>query len=164
LEALLGAERMTARVDLVRTDEEDSAPVQLWIYKGSKPPREEDEDFAARSTDNELHARVMAELYRANRDSYPDAVVIYFLGALPGDPEGAKLAFADFGLGSQRSALDRLNETIHEIQECRVHQEWDPPEDGAAQAGPETCDVCPFRWSCPKANVGPPEFEGVREP
>ena len=126
---------------------------EIWDYKGGHPPSQHSEDFRR----YEFQMLVYAELYRERNGDYPEKAVLYFLAALdavedsPSRPQGA-LIEVPLNLQRIEVALHIFKNTVGDIENCRLKEEWPAPRPGF-EPDENTCDICDIRWNCP-AQIG----------
>ena len=129
------------------------AEVEIWDYKGSRYP-----DVGTSSGSNKFQRylfqmMVYAELYRAKFGLYPARANLYFINELDGSditrrPEKAIYSI-DFtnaeNLSRINEAMNIFRNTVAEIEECKLHDQWDAPNE---MPDFETCTICDKRWDC----------------
>lgn len=122
---------------------------EIWDYKGSHRPNPNSQAFRQ----HEFQMLVYAALYQERNGAYPAKAVLYFLNELDA-AENSRVrpsaALLEVRLIQERIevALETFNDTVAEIEQCRLNAEWPAPQPGH-EPDENTCDICDIRWNCP---------------
>lgn len=125
---------------------------EIWDYKGSRRPKDTPKFGNKILQDYKFQMLVYSSLFKLRNGYYPSKGVIYFVGEL-GDknvssrPNSAMLE-VPLDDKEMEKALMSFEDTVHQIENSRITNNWSPPTDGAETAGRETCDACDLRFSC----------------
>lgn len=130
------------------------ASVEIWDYKGTSFP--DTNQIAGREKLNRylFQMLVYAELYRERQGEYPLKGVLYFMNELYIDPEPTvrppqAIYEIDFrnthNIEQIQQAMSEFSHTVNEIEQCKLRDEWDYPQQPPDE---ETCDICDLRWNC----------------
>lgn len=138
---------------LLSGNDENGKPLkEIWDYKGTKMPSD-DVAGQRRMNDYVFQMQVYANLFKLRNMEYPSKAVIYFLGELDKD-NGVrpKKAMKEVDLDENKisDALNEFDETVEEINQSSLTQNWPAAEKGSVTAGKETCVICDLRWNCPE--------------
>lgn len=129
------------------------APVEIWDYKGSKYPNISTHSGSHKLQRYIFQMMVYAELYRLKMGQYPLKAKLYFINELDGtgitSRPRAAIYEIDFtnpeNVSTIANAIDGFRQTVRAIEDCKAHDQWDPP---ATMPDEETCTICDKRWDC----------------
>lgn len=128
--------------------------VEIWDYKGSRKP---DKGKTGKNIleDYEFQMLIYMYLYKVRNGFYPKKGIIYFVGELGRDPTPTtrpEQAILEVKPDEEmlNKAIKSFLETSDDIEKSIKMERWDPPSDGHTTASRATCDICDFRWTCPK--------------
>jgi len=120
-------------------DEDDPSTWEIWDYKASQVPDDDDADMR----NYRYQMQVYAGLFKKKNGEYPSKAVLYFLAE--DDPEDARVEIP-FDEAKIEQAMETFRRTVNEIQESRDQEDWPTPNEKPSK---ETCDACDIRWDCP---------------
>ena len=124
----------------------NSGEVEIWDYKGSRRPSMGDPEYQRYV----FQLQVYADLYRRKTGTAPTKAILYFLNELAPDPAPQSrpinaLLEVDLDPSAVQQALQSFEQTVHQIESCRLTRHWPDPVDDPSEA---TCDACDLRWNC----------------
>ncbi|MFA4849529.1 MAG: PD-(D/E)XK nuclease family protein [Methanoregula sp.] len=136
-----------------QTETTQFAQVEIWDYKGSKYPNPSTDSGKTKLQRYIFQMMVYAELYRLKMGQYPLKANLYFVNELDKSnissrPDNAIFEI-DFtnpeNLSNITNAIEKFCQTVREIEDCKAHDQWNPP---AVMPDEETCTICDKRWDC----------------
>ena len=138
---------------LVSSTGSDDKLVEIWDYKGSRRPKVGTKFGDKILEDYKFQMLVYSSLFNLRNGYYPTKGVIYFLGEMRDETISSRPSSAILEVPvddvEMNKALNSFESTVNQIESSRNTNSWQPPSDGAATAGRETCDACDLRFSCP---------------
>ena len=134
---------------LANSDAGISGQVEIWDYKGSRRPSMGDPEYQRYV----FQLQVYADLYRRKTGAVPTKAILYFLNELAPDPAPQSrpvnaLLEVNLDPSAVQLALQSFEQTVRQIESCRLTRHWSDPVDDPGEA---TCDACDLRWNCSAA-------------